>query len=335
MDNVKDEKLENIKLENNLEITDYDDLTDDMFEVVEYNEDNSEKVTYTNYSYWKSTFRTFSKNKAIMILSVVLGLVILFAFIQPLLPNQKSATESIIDPSTNQYYYNEPPGDVFFLGSNSIGQDMWARLWAGTRVSLILGISVALTQAILGIVMGTIWGYFRKTEWFFTGLYNIVDNIPQTIILVLLSYILRPSLSTMLFAMCVTSWLQMARYVRNQVIIIRDREYNLASRCLGTSPFRIVVKNILPYLVSIVALRMALAIPAAIGNEVFLTYIGIGLPVTTPSLGNLINEGRGLILSPTLRYQLTYPAILVSFISMSFYIIGNAFSDASDPKNHI
>ncbi len=312
-----------------------EEFDDALFELVEYNEKDSEKMSFANYSYWKSTIRTFSKNKLAVILLVLLVSIIVFAFVQPYLPNQKLATESILNPETDQYYYNEPPGDIFFLGSNSIGQDLWARLWAGTRVSLMLGASVAITQAILGVAIGTIWGYFRKTEWLFTGLYNIVDNVPQTIILVLLSYILRPSLGTMLFAMCVTSWLQMARYVRNQVVIIRDREYNLASRCLGTQPSRIMVKNIFPYLVSIVALRMALAIPIAISNEVFLTYIGIGLPVTMPSLGNLINEGRGLIMSPTLRYQLTYPAIIVSFISMSFYILGNAFSDASDPKNHL
>ncbi len=323
------------ELQNTLNNQNLDLLDDSLFEIAEFNNDESEKVAYSNYSYWKSTFKTFAQNKAVMVLLVALCVVIIYAFIQPYLPNQKVATESILNPETNQYYVNEPPGDVFFIGSNSIGQDMWARLWAGTRVSLILGISVALTQAFLGITIGTVWGYFRKTEWFFTGLYNIVDNVPQTIILVLLSYILKPSLQTMLFAMCVTSWLQMARYVRNQVVIIRDREYNLASRCLGTSPFRILTKNILPYLVSIVALRMALAIPLAIGNEVFLTYIGLGLPVSIPSLGNLINEGRGLIMSENLRYQLTYPAIAVSFISMAFYIIGNAFSDASDPKNHI
>ncbi len=318
------------ELQNNL-----DALDESLFEIVEFNNEESEKITYSDYSYWKSTFKTFANNKFTIALLVALCLVITYAFIQPYLPNQKVATESILNPETNQYYVNEPPGDVFFIGSNSIGQDMWARLWAGTRVSLILGVSVAITQAVLGICIGTIWGYFRKTEWIFTGIYNIFDNIPQTIILVLLSYIMKPSLKTMLFAMCVTSWLQMARYVRNQVVIIRDREYNLASRCLGSSPSRILTKNILPYLVSIVALRMALAIPLAIGNEVFLTYIGLGLPISIPSLGNLINEGRGLIMSDALRYQLTYPAIVVSFISMAFYILGNAFSDASDPKNHI
>lgn len=83
----------------------------------------------------------------------------------------------------------------------------------------------------------------------------------------------------------------MSRFVRNQIVIIRDRDYNLASRCLGTGTFRIIFRNLLPYLVSVTMLRMALAIPGAIGNEVFLTYIGLGIPVSIPSLGNLVTRG--------------------------------------------
>ena len=82
-------------------------------------------------------------------------------------------------------------------------------------------------------------------------------------------------------------------------------------------------------------LRAALAIPSAIGTEVFLTYIGLGLPVDIPALGNLINEGRTVMLNPSMTYQLFYPAIAVSLITISFYMIGNAFSDAADPRNHV
>ena len=127
----------------------------------------------------------------------------------------------------------------------------------------------------------------------------------------------------------------MARFVRNQIIIIRDREYNLASRCLGTPTRRIILKNLLPYLVSVIMLRIALAIPTAIGSEVFLTYIGLGLPVSIPSLGNLVNEGRILMMTPNLRYQLVFPSIVISIITVAFYVIGNTFADAADPKNHV
>ena len=198
-----------------------------------------------------------------------------------------------------------------------------------------MGFIVAFFEAIIGITIGVLWGYVRKLDRILTEIYNVVDNIPQTIILILISYILRPGFGTLVFAMCLTCWLGMARFIRNQIVIIRDRDYNLASRCLGTSTAKIIMKNLLPYLVSVIMLRLALSIPAAIGNEVFITYIGLGLPVDIPSLGNLINEGRKLVTSETLRYQLIFPAIVLSIVSISFYIIGNAFADAADPKNHV
>ena len=95
-----------------------------------------------------------------------------------------------------------------------------------------------------------------------------------------------------------------------------------------------IMKNLLPYLVSVIMLRMALAIPGAIGSEVFITYIGLGLPATTASLGTLINDGRAVMMNAAQRYQLIFPTVVTSIVTIAFYIVGNAFSDAADPKNH-
>ena len=192
---------------------------------------------------------------------------------------------------------------------------------------------MALTEALIGIVVGVIWGYVRALDRILTEVYNVLDNIPTTIVLILIAYIMSPSVSTLIFAMCMTRWMGMARFIRNQIIIIRDRDYNIASRCLGADSRQIMIKNLLPYLVSVIMLRVALSIPSAIGTEVFLTYIGLGLPVSTPSLGNLINEGKAVMMS--YPYQLIFPAVIVSLITISFYMIGNAFSDAADPRNHV
>lgn len=307
---------------------------EELFSFAEYDPSGAEKTGYSNYSYWRSTFAVFLRNKVAVGLLGLIAVLLLFTFIQPYLPGQRPATLINNDPVTGMQIANRRPDAEFWFGTNSIGQDLWSMVWSGTRTSLFIGFTVACVEAVLGILVGTLWGYVRKLDFFFTELYNIIDNIPQTIILILLSYILRPGISTLIFAMCVTGWVQMARFIRNQVIIIRDRDYNLASRCLGTSTPRIMVRNLLPYLVSIIMLRMALAIPAAIGNEVFITYIGLGLPVDTPSLGNLINTGRKL-LNSGMEYQLLFPTIVLSIITISFYIIGNAFADAADPKNHV
>lgn len=230
---------------------------------------------------------------------------------------------------------NMAPNSVFWFGTDPIGRDLWARMWSGTRTSLLIGIVVALIEAVVGIIAGLLWGYVRKLDFIFTEIYNIINNIPSTIILILASYIMRPGVLTMIVAMSITGWIGLARFIRNQVIIIRDRDFNLASRCLGTPTRRVIVKNLLPQMVSVVMLRMALAIPGAIGSEVFMAYIGLGLPTDIPSLGNLVNRGRSLMMAPTLRYQLIIPAIILSIITICFYLVGNAFSDAADPKNHV
>ena len=314
---------------------DYSGMSEEeKFTFARFNAEEAERGGYSNYSYWGATLRMFFKNKVAVFFLIVMVAVLAFTFIQPYLPDQK-------DPLLIHYnewglpLNNVPPGTGgFILGSNSIGQDLWSRIWAGTRTSLLIGFSVALVEAVVGILIGVLWGYVRKLDFFFTELYNVLDNIPQTLLLILISYILKPGVSTIIFALCLTGWLGMARFIRNQIIIIRDRDYNLASRCLGTPTRRIIFKNLLPYLVSVITMRMALAIPSAIGNEVFVTYIGIGLPVDTPSLGNLINVGRSLMTMPILRYQLFFPVIVLAIITISFYIIGNSFADAADPKNH-
>lgn len=305
-----------------------------LFTRVQYNQAEAEKVGYSDYSYWKGTLRIFLKNRVAIFTLCVLVVLILFTVLQPHLPGQMDPNLINNDPATGMQISNHKPDGQFIFGTNSIGQDLWSRLWAGTRTSLFIGLAVAVIQTVVGIAMGVLWGYVRMLDYVFTELYNVINNIPTTIILILASYILKPSVNTIIFAMCITGWLGMARFIRNQVLIIRDRDFNLASRCLGTPTRRIVFRNLLPQMVSVITLRMSLAIPSAIGSEVFLTYIGLGLPLETPSLGNLVNEGRILMMSPSLRYQLVFPAIIVSIITICFYLCGNAFADAADPKNH-
>ena len=308
---------------------------EELFSFAGFDASSAERGGYSNYSYWGATLRAFFKNKVAVFFLLVLAATLAFTFIQPYLPNQR-------DPITINFgedgrtLSNLSPGEQgYIFGTNNLGQDIWARIWSGTRTSLFIGFSVAVVEAVLGILMGVLWGYVRKLDFFFTELYNVFDNIPQTLLLILISYVMNPGVDTIIFALCLTGWLGMARFIRNQILIIRDRDYNLASRCLGTSTRRIIFKNLLPYLVSVITMRMALAIPSAIGNEVFVTYIGIGLPLDTPSLGNLINTGRELMTIPALRYQLYFPVAILAVITISFYIIGNAFADAADPKNHV
>ena len=328
-DVLSDKLSQQLKSELNPALSD-----EELFSFADFNADRAERGGYSGYSYWGSTLRAFFQNKVAVFFLIVMLSVLTFTLIQPYLPGQKDPL-LIHNDQWGLPLNNVAPCGEFWFGTNAIGQDLWARIWAGTRTSLFIGFTVAMVEAVVGILVGVLWGYVRKLDFFFTELYNVLDNIPQTLLLILISYVMKPGVPTIIFALCLTRWLGMARFIRNQIIIIRDRDYNLASRCLGVPTWRIIVKNLLPYLVSVITMRMALAIPSAIGNEVFVTYIGIGLPVDTPSLGNLIQTGRSLMTVASLRYQLFFPVLVLVLITTSFYIIGNAFADAADPKNHV
>ena len=313
-------------------------LTPERFVPHAFDAKDAEAVGYSNYSYWRCTFQAFWKNKMARILLIALIALLIFTIVQPYLPGQKDPNE--IFNTYDKYgkatpMKNKAPSEEYWFGTDNVGHDLWARIWAGTRTSLLLAFIVASVNCVVGITVGILWGYVRKLDALLTEVYNIMDNIPRTIILILMSYILRPGMVTMIISMCIVGWLGMARFIRNQVVMIRDRDYNLASRCLGTPSGKIMIRNLLPYLVSVIMLQTALAIPMVLSDEVFLTYCGLGMPKNKPSLGGLVEEGRKVMMSPSQRYQLIIPAVVVTFITVSFYLIGNAFADASDPRNHV
>ena len=325
---------------------------DQLFEFAEYNAMAAEKIGYSNYSYWGSTIRMFFKNKVAVSMLIVMGALLLFTFIQPILPNQfdpyycnmwDDAYRAELYPNgdapitaiNGMPLKNLRPNKIFWFGTNSNGQDLWANIWQGTRNSLFIGFTTAIIEAIIGIMVGLLWGYVRWLDPILTEIYNVLNNIPSTIILILVSYVLSPSIGSVILSLSITGWIGMARFIRTQTLIIRDRDFNLASRCLGTPTRRVIFKNLLPHMVSVIMLRMALAIPGAIGSEAFLAYIGLGLPLDTPSLGNLANNGRKLMSTPQLRYQLLIPSAFLALITICFYLIGNAFADAADPRNHV
>ena len=206
---------------------------DELFTPAGFSEERAEATSYSNYSYWGSTFRAFFKNKIAVALLIALVFVVGFAFLQPYLPGQADPNLCQVDSTTGIQFRNIAPGEEGFIwGSNAIGQDLWARIWAGARTSLTIAFFVALIEAVVGITVGVLWGYVRQLDFFFTELYNICDNIPSTIILILISYVASPSIQTLILGMSITGWIAMSRFIRNQILIIRDRDYNVASRCI-------------------------------------------------------------------------------------------------------
>ena len=305
------------------------ELGPELFVPAKAGEGDEERIGYEQYSYWRSTFRTFLKSPVSIMLLCVIVVLTLWSFLYPVI----SATDPNKVALDTELWNRSPAKGFGLFGTDQLGRDIWARTWYGTRTSLLLGFIIALLDVGIGMIAGALWGYVRRLDRIMTEIYNILTNIPQTVLLLLLSYIMRPGFWTIVVALCSTGWIGIARFIRNKVLMIRDSEYNIASRSLGTPLWRIITKNILPYLVSILIMEAALTIPYSIGAEVFLGFIGLGLPLDTVSLGNLVNMGKNnFMLYP---YQLTWPTLILAAVTVSFYIAGNKFADASDPRNHV
>lgn len=301
---------------------------DELFYVVEYSPEEAERIGYSNYSYWGSVFKNFLKNKAAVFFLVLFLLLVVFSFIA--LAIGKYDYASLVTDSSLAF---QRPNSEYWFGTDNLGRDYWCQVWYATQISIRLALIVAVGESIVGVIFGLIWGYVRSLDRLFTEIYNLIDSVPYIIYMTLIALVVGQSFTIMAISMVAIGWLPMARRVRNMVFMYRDREYNLASRCLGTPLWRVLTKNILPYLVSVIILRMAQSIPATINLESTLSYLGLGLGIDTPSLGLLLSKVRGFFLD--YPYLLIFPASIVSIISISFYIMGNAFSDAADPRNHV
>ena len=317
-------------------------IPQELFVRVDNNTINSEKITAPRYSYWKSVGRSFFRNP---VNYIVLGLVIfilIMSFIYPL-----------FSPYSQDFFfffnYGLPKEDIAYLtpgkaidyhgfnlrwvfGTGQFGEPLFDVLWAGAQSSLALAFVCAAINITVGIIVGALWGYSKIVDKIMQEVYNIVSNIPYLMFITVFVAFVGTGFWSFVAAMTITGWLGVAYFIRTQVIIIRDREYNLASRCLGTPILRMVTKNILPFLTSVIVTITASEIPSYISTEVFLSYLKIGLG-SENSLGKLINDNQGYMDSHPHLFWI--PVIVSSVITVSLYIIGQNLADASDPKTHM
>ncbi len=307
------------------------DGLDDLFVHVDVKQEESEKLTTEPYSYWKSVFKIFIKRPATILALLVLGVLILGIIIIPLFaPNGAFDT----NPST----MNLAPSIEHFFGTDTVGRDLWFCTWKGAGKSLLIAIVESIIILILGTVGGLCWGYFKKLDGLFVEIYNFVSNIPSLLIFMLLSIIFTyslPNLPTefrLVLSLTMLGWLSLALMIRNLVLIIDNREYNVASKTLATPASRIMFKNYLPYLLGVIITEFSLIIPGMISSEVSMSYFGVGLTSLDISLGAILELGiKYYSLYP---WQILAPGFLLAVIIFAFFILGTTFSDALDPKKH-
>lgn len=310
---------------------------EELFSVIDHSDVESEKIAAPKYSYWQSVFRVFFKNKFNIVILALLAVVIAFAYIYPVVTeydkfgNLMDATAKHLSPSAamEKFGYNIH----WILGAGAAGNSTFDAIWSGARISISLAFVCAAINMTIGVIVGAIWGFSKKIDSIMMTLYNVIGNIPYTLLISVMVMIFSPSFWTMVFALTITQWLYIAYFFRTQVIIIRDREYNLASRCLGTSTVKIAMKNILPFMTSIIVTQLAVEIPSYISYEVFLAYIGLGL--SEMSLGRLIYDAQSAMVTPGWEFEFWSPVAVAAIITIVLYVVGQNLGDASDPRTHM
>ena len=320
-----------------IDLRDLDMSEEELFRRVDLNDLESEKITAPRYSYWKSVFRVFFRKKANIWFLGLLAFVIIFAFIYPAIFGYDRFA-NLLDPAS-KHLTPKKAIDYFgfsirwILGTGSAGGSTFDAVWYGSRISISLAFICGAINMTLGVIVGALWGFSKKLDIFMTEVYNIIGNIPYVLFISVVVMIMTASFKSMVFALTVTGWLAIAYFIRTQVIIIRDREYNLASKCLGTSTFKIAIKNILPFITSIIVTLLATEIPSYISYEVFLSYIGMGL--SDMSLGRLIYENENAMLTPGWQFEFWSPVVVASIITIVLYVVGQNLGDACDPRTHM
>lgn len=323
--------------ENLIDISDLGLSEAELFTHVENSAVDAEKITAPRYSYWRSVLRVFFKKKFNVVILSVLAILITFSFVYPMFSNYDATANVIVENGKNlnaadameKYGYSIH----WILGSGPAGESVFDKLWSGARISLSFAFICALINMTIGVIIGAIWGFSKKFDIIMTEIYNIIGNVPYILLISVVVMILSASFWSMVFALTVTGWLGIAYFIRTQVVIIRDREYNLASRCLGTSNLRIALKNILPFMVSVIVTLAATEIPSYISYEAFLSYIG--LQMDDMSLGRIIERASPSMFTPGRELQFWAPVTIASIITVVLYVVGQNLGDASDPRTHM
>lgn len=304
-------------------------MKDSRFRFVAGDSRQTETIAAPAYSYWHSVAEQFFAKKGMRFLLILVLSICFMAFIQPQLSGYDPRyVPHINDPSRRfQGVSFQHP-----FGTDDVGNSVWDVVWAGTKTSLVVGLVVTVINLIVGISIGALWGFSKKVDKVMLEIYNVLNSVPDILIITVLMFALGAGFWQLVLAMCITGWLPVSYFIRTQVMLIRDREYNLVSQCLGTPTGRMVSRNVLPYLVSVIVTISATRVPAAISTEVMLSFLGIGLGVDTPSLGRLIAKYSSYFAGyPHLFWA---PVLTLAVVTVSLYLIGQALADASDPRKH-
>jgi len=251
-----------------------------------------------------------------------------FAVFAPLLAPQDPAVLSL--PSRLM-----PPSAAHWFGTDELGRDIFSRVIFGARISMLVGTSVVLASLMIGLVVGSLAGYYGG--WTDKVANVIVMNafmsFPGILLAIAFVAFLGPGIFNLILALSIGGWVGYARLIRAQVLATREREFVEAARALGATDLRIIVRHILPNIIQPMIVQAAIGMAGAVLAEATMSFLGLGVPPPTASWGSMLNDARSHLFDAP--HMVFFPAVAVMLAVLSFNFIGDALRDYLDPRSRI
>ncbi|MFM1652793.1 ABC transporter permease [Brevibacillus sp. B_LB10_24] len=304
-------------------------LTKEHFQPISMDLRQAEEIKRPSLSFWRDAWRRLRSNKVAMISMVFLAIIIIGAILVPILSKYHIIEHNYY--SNDLAGKNKAPSAEHWFGTDDLGRDVFVRIWYGAQISLTVGIAAALIDLVIGVIWGGISGYFGgRVDEVLMRIADIIFAVPYLLVVILLMVVFQPGVITIILAMGLTGWINMARIVRGQVLQLKSQEYVLAALSLGADSKRIIFKHLIPNVLGPILVTLSLSVPTAIFSESFLSFLGLGVSAPVASWGTMASDGL-----PAMRYypwRLMFPAVFISLTMLAFNLLGDGIRDAVDPR---
>ena len=299
-------------------------ITDDMFELLDESEKNSEFIAMESKTFFQDAWGRYKKNKLALAGLIFLVIMVALAIFVPILSPYGFESQDLT-------MKNALPTLAHPFGTDKLGRDIFVRVMYGGRISLAIGFASAAINLVIGVLYGGISGYIGgKVDMIMMRIIDIIYAVPTLLYVILILMVFVNSIGSMLLAICLTSWIGMARQVRTQIMSIKEMEYSLAAVVIGASHKRILLKHLVVNALGPIIVSLTMMVPSAIFTESFLSFVGIGLDPSIPSWGKLANDCRGLFFTYPIQIVWVVLAICLTILSLNF--IGDGIGEALQSK---
>lgn len=286
--------------------------------------ERAEAIVSPSVDFWQDVWRRFEKNKFSLFGLYLLSILLLLACVGPYL-NGLNYFDTHLEGN------NLPPSKEYWFGTDDLGRDMFTRIWYGARISLMVGITAAFIDLIIGVMWGSAAAFSGGiVDEIMMRIADVLYGLPYLLVVILIMVVMGSGLIPILIAMTIMGWITMARIVRGQILQLKQQEYVVAAQALGASNRRIIFKHLVPNAIGPIMVTVTLTIPSAIFVEAFLSFLGLGVQAPMASWGTMASEGL-----PALQYypwRLLFPGIFISLTMLAFNLIGEGLRDALDPR---